>query len=225
MKKFILAAILAASSLTDSAFAAALPDPVNNPSFELAFDGTGGGVGNWTIGAGPAGLYNSPLGGLNATDGLLQLGINGPGASGPGFVYQRLGTPGSLQAGTYTFTLDVGLRNDVGASGYDIAFYAVNPVTNSNDATLARDDTTVLTTPGWNLNTQFQFTLTGNESYFATDVIQIVLGTPTGVQISYDNVRGSFTPVPEPSTYAFLGIGALGMFCLIRRSKTRVAAY
>ena len=225
MKKFILAAILAASSLTGSAFAAALPDPINNFSFQSAFDTTGDGIGNWTIAINPAGLTIAE-GGLTPTNGSLMAFTNGPGAgggSGGAFIFQRLGSPGTFQAGTYTFTLDIGLRNDVGiANSYDVAFYSVNPVANTLSATLARQ-TLAKTTLGWETQ-QFQFTLTGAESYFATDVIQITLGTPTGVQINYDNVQGSFTPVPEPSTYAFLGIGALGMFCLVRRYKTRAAA-
>lgn len=227
MRRSVLAAaiILASTSLTGTAFADPLPDPILNPSFETAFDKNGGGVGNWTIGADFAGQLN-PIGGLSATDGAFFAFVNGPNQNslGGGFIYQRIGSPGSLQAGTYTFTIDIGLRNDVPPSMYDVAFYAINldsdPNTagnqEANDATLARV-TDLKAIAGWETK-QFQFTLTGVESYFATDVIQITLGTPNGVQINYDNVRGDFTPVPEPSVVL---LGCVGLAALAFRRKPR----
>lgn len=216
IKNTLIAAALALGSLGSSAQAA--PITIPNGSFESAWDFTGGGVGNWTIGANFVG-QTAAVGGLNPTNGSFFAFVNGPDAGGPGFTYQRLGSPGGLQAGTYTFTLDIGLRNDVGSSGYDVAFYAVDPVLNVNNATLARDNTTVLAVPGWN-STQFQFSLTGNESYFATDVIQIVLGTSTGVQIGFDTVQGNFVPIPEPSTWALMGL-ALFFVVAMRRRQMR----
>lgn len=170
----------------------AAPIPISNFSFETAYspDNSLMGIGNWSQSAGPAG-GSGALGGLTPTDGSLFLFVNGPDEGGPGVVYQRLNV---LQAGTYTFQVDVGFRTDVGAEAtYDVAFYAVNPATESNDATLARETVAAPVAGTWETKT-FTFTVEGTESWFASGVIQITLTTPAGVQVAYDNIRGTFAP-------------------------------
>jgi hypothetical protein len=170
------------------------PIKIPNSSFETPYvqDNSLVGNGYWSQAASPTGEIGGPTGGLYPTDGSLFLFINGPDATGPGLVYQRLNI---LQPGTYTFQVDVGLRNDVGESAtYDIAFYAVDPVAETNDATLAREEN--LPAPAaetWETRT-FSFTVDGTEPWFGTDVLQIALTTPTGIQVCFDNVRGEFAP-------------------------------
>ena len=39
-------------------------------------------------------------------------------------------------------------------------------------------------------------------------------------RVGPDLPHGSTDPIPEPSTYALFGIGAIGMLILLRRKKT-----
>lgn len=218
MKKLTLT-LIAASTLVGSAFAA--PIVIPNFSFESGFDNTGGGIGNWTIAAPPA-QSTGPTGGLSATNGGLFLFTNGPGAGGPAVVYQRLDILAAV--GDFSFQIDVGFRNDVGAqSNYDIAFYAVNVVNNTNDAELARQ-TLLAPSPGtWETKT-FNFTVTGSEPWYGpNERLQIAFTAPDGIQVNYDNVRGEFTAVPEPTTYVLGLLG--GAMCLLVVKRRRLAAY
>ena len=213
MKKLTLT-LIAASTLVGSAFAA--PITIPNFSFETGFDNTGDGIGNWTIAAPPA-QSTGPAGGLSATNGSLFLFTNGPDATGPAVVYQRLDI---LSPGDFSFQIDVGFRNDIGAqSNYDVAFYAVNVVANTNDATLARQ-TLLAPSPGtWETKT-FNFTVTGNETWFGpNERLQIVFTAPNGIQVNYDNVRGEFAAVPEPSTYLLGVLGAAMCLLVVKRRR------
>ena len=213
MKKTAIV-FIAASALAQTAFAAT-SIPIPNASFELAYvqDNSLVGVGNWSQAANFAGLYGGPLGGLTPTHGSLMLCVNGPDAGGQGVIYQRLNI---LQPGTYNFQVDVGYRNDLGGSStYDVAFYAVNPVTQANDYTLARQIQTVPAPGTWETK-NFSFTITGSETWLATDVLQIAFTTSTGIQVAYDNLRGDFTAVPETSSCI---LGLSGIALLMRRRR------
>ncbi len=192
IKQLCCVAAFAVLLFSGSAFAAS-PITIPNFSFESGFDNTGGGVGNWTIAAAPA-QSTAAIGGLTPTDGSKFLFVNGPGGSGPAVVYQRLNI---LSPGEFSFQIDVGFRKDAGAqSNYDIAFYAVNVAHETVDASLARQ---TLRAPGpgtWETKT-FNFTVTGHEAWFGpNERLQIVFTAPDGVQVNYDNVRGTFTAVP-----------------------------
>jgi hypothetical protein len=184
---------LAASlSLAVSGSAFASPLTIPNASFEAACDGAAG-VGNWSI-AQPVAGQTPAIGGLTPTDGEAFLFVNGTDAPGEtqGIVYQKLGP---LQAGTYTFEVDVGFRTDTNMDAtYDIALYAVSETT---DATLAREQLPVPEPGTWKKVT-LSFTVDGSEPWFS-DQLQMVLTTHAGVQVAYDNVRATFTPAKPAS--------------------------
>ncbi len=189
IKQLCYVAAFAVLVFSGSAFAAA-PITIPNFSFESGFDNTGGGVGNWT-GANLAGTTGT-IRELVPTTGSQMLYANGPDAGGASFAYQKLDI---LATGKFTFQIDVGTTVSLPASGYDIAFYAVDKSTGEGHAILARETLTAPAPGAWATKT-ISFSVTGAESWFATDEVQIVLGCGAGTQVIYDNVRGTFTAVP-----------------------------
>lgn len=206
MKQILSVAVLLGGV---ASVASAAPVAISNFSFEAPLDnGTSptsvNGVGNWTSSGGGQDIfaYGPPY----ATNGTTVAYSNGPESA----LYQRVG---SIQAGTYTFKVDIG-----SAANPQTTFFEAYAQSASNSfAQLA----TVNTTPAVGtvaVDTTISFLVPLGSSFIGQTLqLQFV---NTGVQSTYDNVRGDFVAaaaVPEP---AAIGVLALGGLAALRRRRT-----
>lgn len=219
IKNTLIVALMAAA-LAGTASAAPIAVPLVNGNFsgpEFSYDTTTLGNGTWTVAVGPAGTVGT-IGGLTGP----YMFINGGGV-----VYQIMpqmeGAGTILGIGDYSFTLDVGRRNDFDSSAslFDVGFYAVLPDLSSNLATLARINPGTIPTAGVWTGQALSFSITGNESWYAPgNKIMLSFSAPGAgnIQVGYDNVAGTFTAIPEPSTFLLFGLG-LGALALRKRKR------
>jgi hypothetical protein len=224
----VIRAVMAGAALAAVAFGAqATSITVLNPSFETVpvggfpetggCSGTGcqynsGSIPDWTLSdPGDSGewqpgnstsFFNPP----GAEDGTTVAYTNG------GAISQTV-TPLSVAGETYTLTVWVGDRADVGTSG-DF----VDLVIGGTDYAAAPVDGGSLTSGQW---TEFQAVAVASAS---GDTIGIQMGS-SGVQGDFDNVSLSAV-VPEPGTWALMlaGFAGLGAMLRARRKTTNAVA-
>jgi hypothetical protein len=219
---------IAAASIAAGLTAHAEPITVQNHSFEdpVTADYTlvGGGLTGWNS-SGPN-TYVVKNGGLvsytTGVDGNQALFFE-PYADRNVMVWQNTGA--TFAAGTYTLTVNVGMGTGFADFGEDAsAEFQLLAYDGSYNYNLGVAATTIpaaqlKASPG-NLGTYtYTLALTGSESFIG-DTVAIVLkadkNTSTFQNVSYDNVRLNFTPIPEPSSVAML-LGGIGALTLLRR--------
>ncbi|RPJ32247.1 MAG: PEP-CTERM sorting domain-containing protein [Verrucomicrobiaceae bacterium] len=145
---------------------------------------------------------------------------------GNSYVYQNTGA--AFAAGTYTLTVDIGYGLGFATAGgnatanFQLLSYDGSPPYNYSVGAAA---TTVsaATLAGHNGNLlayTYTLNLDGSEDFIGDAVViflQAQTTTPGTFQnVSYDNVRLNFTPIPEPSSVAML-LGGIGALTLRRR--------
>jgi hypothetical protein len=146
-----------------------------------------------------------------------------PFADGDILVYQNTGA--SFAAGTYTLTVDVGMATGFADWGenataefqllsYNAAEYGYNyNVGAAATSVLVKNHNGSLATYSYTL------ALNGTESFIGDTIAILLEGNQNGStnqNVSYDNVRLDFTPIPEPSSVAML-LGGIGTLTLLRR--------
>ena len=214
MKFISLALLLAILVFGCTTSASANSIPITNASFEItnpltapcgtgcAFNGgpipgwttTGGQQGSFQPGT--AGFFTSPV-----PDGSIVAYSNG------GTISQTLSATLSPNS-TYALSLDVGRRVDAGTTNFMIDLFAGNTLLSSitlSNGTIA---------PGSFAPELLTFTAGANP---LAGNLAIALINPGPIQVNYDNVALSVTPVPEPSSLALLATGLGLAFLVLRR--------
>ena len=214
--RFLLLLVVVLCCTTVSAFADTIP--VTNPSFETVnplnplnqpcgtgcfFNSGPGSIPGWTLtGAGglfqpgTAGFFTSPV-----PDGSIVAYDNG------GTISQTLSATLSANT-TYALSVDVGRRVDAGMTNFMIDLFAGSTLLDSltvSNGTIA---------PGSFAPELLTFT-TGANPLSGNLAIEFI--NPSPVQVNYDNVTLSATPVPEPSSLALLAAGLGVAFVALRR--------
>lgn len=188
-----------------------------NPTGWSVSAGAGTGIGSLNpIGVQFAGTDDAPgsPGLIPGTGDGFQVGY----ISGAFQMWQNIGT--IVANADYELTVAIGERLDLGWSDLTVALRA-----NSQTGTLLADDVyTAADAPdGTFSDVSFSFNSAGFAGEVGSDLFVVFTGT--GTQALFDNLRVSETTaaVPEPSTFAVLGIGAIG-FLGHRRRKRKQAA-
>jgi hypothetical protein len=243
-----LAALLVFAAISLSAHAQTIVDP----SFESAYlpnagdytgedhqpaNGYGSGPGEsnttqdnpipgWTVTVAQSGIQNGLVSSLydGANSGLV--GTNFAYNDGTAPFYQVLSGPGStFEAGTYTLTVAVGTRPDVETAGAVLSLYTAS---GSSLGTDIKNDDVAGVSSYTGTFTDETLTLTvnsGDSEIGQTIAIALAGGNNKGLDNDdFDNVRLTFDPIPEPSTYAMMLGGALMLGLMVRRRVVRADA-
>ncbi len=104
---------------------------------------------------------------------------------------------------------------DIGAWPNTTRASQVSVLDGAGNVLFATGPTTIGIFPG-NLHNDF------DGPWFSTDGIRIRFG-PDGFNVGIDNIRFETGVIPEPSTYALLGAGLLGIGATLRRRARRSA--
>ncbi len=224
---------LAAASIAAGLTAHAAPITVQNPSFESPvtsdYVSINGGLPGWSA---PADV-NTYLINKTGPSGITATNVTGNQFlffepyfdGGNSYVYQN--TSQAFAAGTYTLSVDIGYGLGGATDGGNATanFQLLSYDGSSYNYTVGAAATTVsaATLAGHNGNLlayTYTLNLNGTESFIGDDVViflQAQTTTPGNWQnVSYDNVRLNFTPIPEPSSVAML-LGGIGTLTLLRR--------
>lgn len=214
----------------------AAPITVGNFSFETDPANAAGAVNvptGWTAfnDANFSGTINgnfpgNPPGNLPApADGTQYFAINEGPSDPTGGIFQDVG---ALQADTtYTLTVAIGLRSDFGAGSANPGLGSPGIISLINGAgntgTLLSSTTGAPTVSG--TFEDFSTSFTTGASVSGDLTIELSLAPASTFQADFDNVRldGSAAAVPEPSTYALLGIGLAFAFLVVRRKQISVS--
>ena len=146
---------------------------------------------------------------VQSTLGDQHIWANGSGAGGPTTFYITL-TEAITAGTTYTLTVDVFQTDNFTGSQASIWLFG-------SDAGFgtALAETTGIAPPqnGTLFDQTVMFTATAGQATGQT--IGIALGATTGTQVRFDNVR--LDAIPEPSSFALLGLGGLALVLRRRR--------
>jgi hypothetical protein len=146
---------------------------------------------------------------------------------GNSYVYQN--TSQAFAAGTYTMTVDIGYglgaATDGGNATANFQLLSYDVISDTYNYTVGAAATTVsaATLAGHYGSLQsytYTLNLDGSEGIIGDDVVIFLQAQTTtpGIwqNVSYDNVRLDFSPIPEPSSVAML-LGGIGTLTLRRR--------
>jgi hypothetical protein len=192
----------------------------NNSPTRFANDGNGNGQTNNEIGFGSMAVYRpDQISGL--TSNAFRLAINNDWAQN-GQYFRILNNTGSTVS-AWTFTADLFIAEPDGNDFSIIQFsYAVSNGDNPAAMTFTTFGGSPTISQGMTLGTnpQFQLNATVNASVANGDYIVLAfrdLQTSNGSTVFIDNI--GVTAVPEPSTYALIGLGLAALFTLRRFSS------
>lgn len=139
------------------------------------------------------------------------------GAAGSLLHQDLMGT--SLNYGFYSFSFDVGNRMDQAFP--DLSFnFLVNattiiPLHSSNTPIVPQGEFRTWTF-NYAIGSTFLTSLIGD----STRIRFLVLDSATGGSTIIDNIQGTFTAVPEPSSLTLCVLGCLGMTVLLRQRRS-----
>jgi hypothetical protein len=180
---------------------------------------------DWTVTSNVEGVQNGE--GIYGDNGSAPYGYNFGWDDGTANFYQVLSGSGStIETGTYTLTVALGTRSGGPTAGSSLSLFTAS---GSSLGTLLKTTGTVgAVTSGTGTFTDYTLTYdvaVGNPYIGDTIAISLAGGnfkSGTGVgNDDFDNVRLTFDPIPEPSTYALMVGGMLMLGYLVRRRVVR----
>jgi len=195
---------------------------VNNPSFENPGTGVTNNPNDW-VEFNALGLQE---GGINpiTSDGSYWM-LLAPGTTvqdNAASFHQQVDT--EVQSGTYTVTFDVGDVSGIDPISFYVELWETAPFSGTEIGNVFFDPTPVTGTPGYagitngavltDLTAQITSTTTSSNSLWLLFSVDNGSGSETNEQIVIDDVRVTFTAIPEPASLALLSLGSV---MLLRR--------